>query len=118
MRKTTTAVAVRAAVASVALAAAVTLAASPAAAAPRTTSLSVGVRSSAVADLQRQLNAQLGEIPKLETDGQFGPLTRDAVTWYQTCTGIDVDGVVGPQTRAALAANTGRKVDTVCIRNA
>ncbi|MFI6448510.1 peptidoglycan-binding protein [Kitasatospora sp. NPDC050543] len=54
----------------------------------------------------------------MKDDGAFGPLTRDAVTWYQTCAGIDVDGVVGPQTHAALAANTGRVIDTVCIRQA
>ncbi|GAA2780723.1 peptidoglycan-binding domain-containing protein [Kitasatospora aburaviensis] len=115
----TTPLAARTATAALALAAAIALGTTvPAAAAPRTTVLSVGVHSAAVADLQRQLNDQLGEIAPLETDGKFGPLTRDAVTWYQTCAGIDVDGVAGPQTRAALAANAGRKVDTVCVRNA
>ncbi|MBC7836331.1 peptidoglycan-binding protein [Acetobacteraceae bacterium] len=36
-------------------------------------------------------------------DGDFGPLTEQAVKSYQASKGIDVVGKVGPQTRAALA---------------
>jgi lysozyme family protein len=63
------------------------------------------------------VGARRASVPPAE-DGAFGPLTRDAVTWYQTCVDVDGDGFVGPQTRAALAANTGRTVDTLCIRQA
>ncbi|MCD7748706.1 MAG: peptidoglycan-binding protein, partial [Oscillospiraceae bacterium] len=38
----------------------------------------------------------------LETDGKFGTKTRAAVKAYQTEQGLEVDGIVGPQTWAAL----------------
>ena len=37
-------------------------------------------------------------------DGIFGPKTSKAVRAFQTAAGIKVDGIVGPITRAALAA--------------
>ncbi|GLW58095.1 peptidoglycan-binding domain-containing protein [Kitasatospora phosalacinea] len=109
--------AIRAAVAAVVLAAAVTVGAvAPASAAPAL--LSTGSTGSPVEQLQRQLNSELGQTYQLEVDGRFGPLTRDAVVWFQTCSGIKVDGIAGPQTRAALDANTGRRVDDICLRPA
>ena len=38
----------------------------------------------------------------LKVDGKFGQLTRDAVIAYQKANGLNVDGVVGPQTWTAL----------------
>jgi len=39
----------------------------------------------------------------LATDGVYGPLTRDAVLSWQQREHIDVDGIVGPQTRSSLS---------------
>jgi len=106
----------RAAVASVALVAAVALGAATPASAQTPNLLAQGAHSPAVADLQRQLNSELTQLPALDDDGKFGPLTAEAVAWFQGCAGIKADGVVGDQTRAALAANAGgRKVDAPCI---
>ncbi len=38
----------------------------------------------------------------LAVDGQYGPRTRDVVTWFQAVKGITVDGVYGPQTRTLM----------------
>lgn len=35
-------------------------------------------------------------------DGIYGPLTREAVRYFQRKNGLSVDGIVGPQTAAAL----------------
>jgi peptidoglycan hydrolase-like protein with peptidoglycan-binding domain len=40
-------------------------------------------------------------------DGLFGPLTRDAVTRAQSAAGIEVDGLAGPETIAALRGGGG-----------
>ena len=55
-----------------------------------------GSRGAAV----RALQARLG----LVTDGQFGELTEDAVRQFQRSAGLAVDAMVGPATRAAMAA--------------
>ena len=39
---------------------------------------------------------------ELQADGIFGPATEQAVTLFQSQHGLDVTGVVGPQTRAKL----------------
>ena len=39
---------------------------------------------------------------KLDVDGRFGPLTEKAVKKFQSNMGIDVDGIVGPQTRGKM----------------
>lgn len=53
--------------------------------------------------LQESLN-KCGADPKLDVDGIYGPLTRAAVTAFQQQAGIAVDGVTGPQTFGALEA--------------
>jgi hypothetical protein len=64
--------------------------------------LTVGSRGPEVVTLQQELNRQLFPNPHLTADGIFGSLTRNAVTAFQRQAGILVDGIVGPQTRAAL----------------
>jgi len=49
--------------------------------------------------VQKRLN-DLGY--KLMTDGIFGPLTKVAVKQFQTDSLLEVDGVVGDKTRAAM----------------
>lgn len=41
----------------------------------------------------------------LDVDGDYGPLTRDAVRAFQSSVGVDNDGIVGPITLAKLKAN-------------
>ncbi len=64
--------------------------------------LSLGSRGPEVVTVQRELNRQLFPRPNLSEDGIFGTLTAAAVRAFQRQAGIDIDGIVGPQTRAAL----------------
>jgi peptidoglycan hydrolase-like protein with peptidoglycan-binding domain len=59
-----------------------------------------GSRGSAVADLQRRLDA--AGFSSGAADGVFGPLTDAAVRSFQRARGLGVDGIVGPQTWGAL----------------
>lgn len=54
----------------------------------------------AVSALQEALNEALGG--SLEVDGDFGGATEDAVREFQEQNGLEVDGKVGDDTRAAL----------------
>jgi hypothetical protein len=71
-----------------------------------------GSSGSLVVSLQSELDARYSSKvfpnspynfhPPLAKDGQFGPLTADAVKDFQTAKKISVDGIVGPQTWHAL----------------
>ena len=51
--------------------------------------------------LQEALN-DLGAQPQLLVDGRYGPETAEAVKWFQRQASLQVDGVAGEVTRAAL----------------
>ena len=67
--------------------------------APPDPALSLGDRGPEVRLLQEKLNASGAH---LEVDGDFGRNTLAAVMAFQAAHGLDVDGIVGPQTRRAL----------------
>ncbi|GLI31600.1 C40 family peptidase [Brachybacterium paraconglomeratum] len=58
-----------------------------------------GSQGSSVEKLQSALNK---EGASLAVDGKFGKLTHGAVKDYQRDNGLQVDGVVGPETRGSL----------------
>lgn len=62
--------------------------------------LGLGDRGEAVREVQALL-AGLGFDPG-PIDGIFGPLTLDAVVGFQRAGGLQVDGLIGPQTRSHL----------------
>ena len=53
--------------------------------------------------IQDALN-KLGASPQLVVDGETGPATRNAIRLFQTGHNLDVDGVAGPKTIAAIEA--------------
>ncbi|HET8581077.1 MAG TPA: peptidoglycan-binding protein [Candidatus Paceibacterota bacterium] len=67
-----------------------------------TRSLSIGSKGDDVSALQRFLKA-LGYFAYPSITGYFGQVTADAVIAFQRGHGIDPIGIVGPQTRAAIA---------------
>ena len=67
-----------------------------------------GARASSVRDLQTRL-AQLKYLPKRAVDGVAGYQTTQAVIAFQSWRGLERDGVVGPQTSAALAKASAPK---------
>ena len=66
-----------------------------------------GSQGDAVAQIQRRLQ-ELGYYTG-GIDGQYGPGTRSAVTWFQQVHGLDADGVVGSQTRAVLESAAAQR---------
>lgn len=74
--------------------------------------LYIGLQDPQVVRLQDFLKAK-GFFPSTqESTGYFGPLTMKAVQDYQRSKGIEALGNVGPQTRAAIAAELGVVVGT------
>lgn len=71
------------------------------------TLLTVGAKGRAVTDLQSQLKNR-GFDPG-PIDGDFGPGTEQAVRAFQQAHGLEVDGIVGVRTAAALglSSNSG-----------
>lgn len=59
-----------------------------------------GTSGPGVMDLQKKLAAAGFDPGPL--DGEFGPKTQAAVRAYQQANGLQVDGIVGPETRGAL----------------
>lgn len=72
----------------------------PSAAVPGVPTLSRGATGASVTDLQNRLTA--AGFDTGPADGDFGPKTEAAVKAYQTSRGLEVDGVVGPQTWGSL----------------
>jgi cell wall-associated NlpC family hydrolase len=66
--------------------------------------ISQGEIDGCVTELQMLLN-QNGA--NLAVDGDFGPHTFSAVENYQSAHGLGVDGIVGPNTKAALTGSSG-----------
>ncbi len=65
-----------------------------------------------VMKIQKLLNQVASPSPNLEVDGRLGPMTRAAVISYQTAKGITVDGFPGDDTRAKLEADAVKTVPT------
>lgn len=65
-----------------------------------------GSSGDAVKAVQQQL-ITLGYLKSTAT-GYFGPMTHDAVIAFQKANGIDPIGIVGPKTKAALAAEIAK----------
>lgn len=55
----------------------------------------------AMSAIQNSLNL-IGYRPALKVDGRYGPVTKEAVRWFQRIAGVTVDGIPGPVTLTAL----------------
>lgn len=59
--------------------------------------------------IQKSLNLLLDPSPNLEVDGLYGPKTRAAVEQLQESLGLTVDGWAGSITQAAIAGSLAKK---------
>jgi len=69
-----------------------------------------GSRGPSVVRLQHLLNERLEPSPRLRADGIFGSRTDAAVRDFQTNRGLDVDGIVGPNTWGELRRGDRRVI--------
>lgn len=75
--------------------------------------LKKGSKGSDVKAIQKKLK-ELGYLSD-SVDGDFGPNTEKAVKSFQKASGLEVDGVVGPITLAALNADPGKAPDNSAV---
>ncbi|MBP6904803.1 MAG: peptidoglycan DD-metalloendopeptidase family protein [Candidatus Pacebacteria bacterium] len=69
--------------------------------------LRVGSRGTAVASLQTYLiKRKVGAASRVNADGAFGPITRQALIDYQRSVGLTPDGVYGPKSHAYVIAHS------------
>lgn len=61
-----------------------------------------GLKGNDVVELQKRLMSLNYPLPKYGADGDFGSETESAVRAFQKDNKLDVDGIVGPQTYAAI----------------
>jgi peptidoglycan hydrolase-like protein with peptidoglycan-binding domain len=64
----------------------------------------IGSRGNKVIQIQLLLNGHLSPLIKIKNDGHFGKNTERAVMAFQRKTGLEPDGIVGPETWRALGA--------------
>lgn len=70
----------------------------------KSTNLQKGSKGDAVVDLQKTLMKLGYSLPKYGADGDFGTETKNAVIQFQKDHDLTADGIVGANTKAALAA--------------
>jgi len=79
------------------------------------TVLRVGSSGEAVTDLQHALKRHSRSWdPVIAVDGEFGPRTKKAVLRFQRRYGLECDGLVGPETQAALEGPVRRSGSEGC----
>ena len=71
--------------------------------------ISWGSEGRHVSDCQQMLTDQGYQLGSV--DGIFGDRTGAAVVYYQSCRDLNIDGIVGPRTWAALESEPPADVD-------
>lgn len=79
--------------------------------APQVNVLTLGDKGAKVKELQEKLLKLKYNLGKWGADGDFGSSTQKAVKAFQKKTGLKQDGIVGPQTLAALNAALKKLTD-------